>query len=183
MKAEPGQSPRSDTGGHAGRPRLLFAVVFLSFFLGMQGLMSGLPGLVFLGFSREPEYLSRLVEATAFSPAMLAVLFVYQVILSLVVLASAYYLLTRTRDGARRVLASMFAVDVFLFLAVALYYRHLQFRPPSAEQFYYDVFCTFLEIVLVVSLSHSSIVRLTRARPTTHAAGRTGTDERGQGPC
>lgn len=174
---EPRHSPHSDTVRGLGRPRLLLTVVFLSFFLGLQGLMSGLPGLVFLGSSPDEEHLKRLVEAMAFSPAQLAVLFAYQVVWSLTVLAAAYSLLNRARESARRVLATVFAVDVFLFLALLLYYRHLQFRPPNAEAFYYEVLCIMLEIGLVVSLSHASIVRLTRARSTPHAAGRTGAEE------
>ena len=180
---DPRQTPVSGADHYVGRPRLLFAVVFLSFFFGIQNLMSALPGLVFLGFSRKPEHLNRLVETTAFSPALLAALFVYQLVFALTVLVAAYSLLTQVRESARRVLGTMFALDVFLFLGVVLYYRHLQFRPPSAEQFYYDVFCTFLEIGLVVCLSHASIVKLTQARPTSGSGGRTGTDEEGQGPC
>ncbi|HEQ60428.1 MAG TPA: hypothetical protein ENN74_02345, partial [Firmicutes bacterium] len=65
------QTPDSGEDRLGGRPRLLFVVLFLSFFLGIQSLMSALPGLVFLGFSRDPEPLNRLVETTALSPALL----------------------------------------------------------------------------------------------------------------
>lgn len=173
---EPRQTPVNGANHSIGRSRLLFAVIFLSFFFGIQSLTSGLPGVVFLGFSRNPEHLNRLVETTAFSPVLLATLFIYQLVFGLTVLVAAYFLLIRPRESARRVLGIMFAVDVFLFLGVALYYRHLQFQPPSAEQFYYDVFCTFLEIVLVVCLSHASIVGLTQAGPRSNARGKTETD-------
>lgn len=177
------QTPDSGEDRLGGRPRLLFVVLFLSFFLGIQSLMSALPGLVFLGFSRDAEPLNRLVETTALSPALLGVLFVYQLFFGVIVLGAAYFLLAQAREGARRVLGAVFAMDVFLFLGITLYYRHIQFQPPSAELFYYDAFCTLMEIGLVVCLSHSSIISLTQARPASDSREQPRTDEQGQGPC
>ncbi len=169
MIMDPKQAPVNDAGRYVGRPRLLFMVIFLSFFFGVQSLLSGLPGLALLAFSRDQEMLQRLLESTAFSAGRLAGLFVYQLAFSLVVLPAAYFLLSQQRESARRILKAVFAVDVFLFLVILLYYRNIQYRPPNAEQFYYDVFCTILEIVLIICLSHRSIVDLTRGRPSRDA--------------
>lgn len=159
---DPRHSPSDRAEKYARRPGLLFVVVFFSFFLGMQTLLYALPALFVLGFMRGAEDLQQWLEQSAFTQGQLILLVVFQLVFSLVVLVSSYYLLTRLRERYRRILGIVLAADVLLFLLIALYYRHVQHRPTDGEQFYYDVFCTFIEIGLIIALSHPSIVGLTR---------------------
>jgi hypothetical protein len=148
-----------------GRPRLLFLVVFLAFFLGFQTLMDSLALARLIVLPDQTAKLEQLYSNPVFTRTQIHLLIGYQIFFGASVLLTAYLLLSRMDPRARKFLKGIFAIDVFLFIAVALRYAQFDYRPPSAEKFYYDVFCTLLEVFLIICLSHPSLQNIPGPEP------------------
>jgi hypothetical protein len=144
------------------RPRLLFIVCLFSFFRGIQSLLEGLESLIVLIDPAHSELREMLLDKTIFMPDQLTALLIYQLVFSSLLIFCAYLLLMRAREPFRKILKGAFMVDVFLSLAILVYFRNQGYRPPNAQQFYLEVVWLLFEILLIICLSHPILVDLTR---------------------
>ncbi len=144
------------------RPRLLFIVCFFSFFRGIQSFLEGLQALIILIDPIHSELRETLLDKTIFTPDQLTTLLIYQLAFSLFLIFCSYFLLIRAREPFRKILKGTLMLDVFLSLAILVYFRNLGYRPPDAQQFYLEVVWLLFEILLIICLSHPILVDLTR---------------------
>lgn len=145
------------------RSRLLFFVAFFSFFLGVQSLMNALSVMAALASSKGTEVRQELLQDPVFTYVEIELLLLYQLTFSIILLVSAYLILVRLNDRFRQLLKAAYAVDVFVFLAILIFYSHLAYRPPDRDVFYYQVFHTMMEILMIICLSHPSVLHATQA--------------------
>lgn len=115
------------------------------------------------------ELRQRLMDDTIFTPDQLTALLVYQLIFSAILVFCSYFLLVRAREPFRKILKGTFTVDVFLSLAILVYFRKLGYRPPNAQQFYFEVVWLLFEILLIICLSHPILVHLNRRGPDSRS--------------
>lgn len=117
----------------------------------------------FLALSTDdPLLLEQMRTSTPFSVRELIAFGVFYVIFALALIVLTFLFLRSGQDRFRMSLKGVLAVDVFLSLAVLIYYARIGYRPLQAGYFYWGVFLTIVEIALIIGLSSPPVILYTR---------------------
>jgi hypothetical protein len=153
------------------KPRLFYLVVFFSFFFGMLSFMDSVTFFTLYFSPQQSEIIHQLLEGTIFTKPQILGLSTYQLLCSLGILWTTWLLLAKHSEFGRKALKTLYIIDVFLFVAILFYYYQLQYKPPDPDAFYYSVASTLFEILLIICISHPSMIQLTQTTPGENSSG------------
>jgi len=147
-----------------GRPWSMTALILLSFYVGIETLLSNALAMVSILSEKDPRVLQEIRSASPFSSEMEMLLITYCLVVGVLLVVFTYLLMIREQDIYRRLIKGILAVDVFAFLGQISYFYHVGFQHPNAQLYYSAVFLTLLEVFLIIGLSHPGIIRYCQSR-------------------